>query len=183
MKVHPTIKIAMLATLVTCSACDAIKEKYNAAVHGTSAHAEETHAEGEHEHTHKIVVTSPVAKDVTSTQSYVCQIHSCKHIEVRALESGYLEEIPVKEGQFVHQGESMFRVVPALYQAKLDAELAEAKLVQIEYNNAKKLYDQRVVSEQEVALAQAKLAKAQAQVKLSQRNLTLPTSRHPSTGL
>ena len=52
----------------------------------------------------KIVVTSPKAKDVTITQQYVCQIHSQRHIKVRALESGYLEEIPVKEGQAVKTG-------------------------------------------------------------------------------
>ncbi len=146
-------------------------------------HDEHGKAQG-HEHlAHKILVTSPISRDVTSTQSYVCQIHSCKHIEIKALESGYLEEIPVREGQYVNQGDSMFRVVPALYQAKLDTELAEAQLVQIEYNNAKKLYDQRVVSDQEVALAQAKLAKAHAQVKLSQAELNFAHIRAPFSGI
>ena len=43
----------------------------------------EAHAgahEGAGHHDHKIVVTSPVKQDVISTQPYVCQIHSCKHI-------------------------------------------------------------------------------------------------------
>ncbi len=74
-----------------------------------------------------IVVTSPLAKDVTITQQYVCQIHSQRHIDVRALEDGYLEEIPVKEGQAVKQGDVMFKIVPTLYQARLDAEVAEAR--------------------------------------------------------
>ena len=42
---------------------------------------------------HKIMVTSPMAKDVTITQEYVCQIHSRRHIDVCALEDGYLEPI------------------------------------------------------------------------------------------
>ena len=76
------------------------------------------------------MVTSPQAKDVTITQQYVCQIHSQRHIEVRALEGGYLEEIPVKEGQAVKKGDLMFKIVPTLYKAKLDAEMAEAQLAQ-----------------------------------------------------
>ena len=81
----------------------------------------------------KIVVTSPKAKDVIITQQYVCQIHSRRHIEVRALEDGYLEEIPVKEGQAVKKGDVMFKIVPTLYKAKLDAEMAEARLAQLEF--------------------------------------------------
>lgn len=98
--------------------------------------------EHHHETAHKVVVTTPIAKDIVSTQEYVCQIHSSRHIEVRALESGYLEAIPVKEGQSVKQGDTMFRIVPTLYQAKLDAELAEAQLAQIELANTQRLYQQ-----------------------------------------
>ena len=36
------------------------------------------------------MVTSPMAKDVIITQQYVCQIHSRQHIDVCALEDGYL---------------------------------------------------------------------------------------------
>ncbi len=46
-----------------------------------------------------------MAKDVTITQDYVCQIHSQRHIDVQAFESGYLEAIPVKEGQAVKKGD------------------------------------------------------------------------------
>jgi len=49
------------------------------------------HAESSEElghHAHLIVVTSPIRKEVISTQPYVSQIHSCQHIQVRALERG-----------------------------------------------------------------------------------------------
>ena len=85
------------------------------------------HEEEAHQEHHKIVVTSPKAKDVIITQQYVCQIHSQRHINVCALENGYLKEIPVKEGQAVKKGDVMFKIVPILYKAKLDAELAEAR--------------------------------------------------------
>ena len=101
-----------------------------------------THAqEQSHEEHHKIVVTSPQAKDVIITQQYVCQIRSQRHIEVCALQDGYLKEIAIKEGQLVKQGEIMFEVIPILYQTRLDAERAKAKLMQIKFNNTKTLFD------------------------------------------
>lgn len=132
---------------------------------------------------HKIVVTSPKAKDVTVTQQYVCQIHSQRHIEVCALEGGRLEEIPVKEGQAVKKGDLMFKIVPTLYQAKLDAELAEAQLAQLEFNNTKQLFEKKVVSMQEVALLQAKLDKAKAKANLAAAELNFTMVRAPFDGI
>ncbi len=137
----------------------------------------------EHHEAHTIVATSPIAKDVVNTQNYVCQIHSRRHIEVCALESGYLEEIPVKEGQVVKQGDLMFKILPSLYQAKFDSEEAEARLVQIEFNNTQQLFRQNVVSQQEVALAQAKLAKAQAKVNLAKAELNFTKVTAPFDGI
>ena len=52
--------------------------------------------------------------DVAITQRYVCQIHSQRHIDVCALENGYLSEIRVREGQAVKKGDLMFKIVPTL---------------------------------------------------------------------
>ena len=141
------------------------------------------HEEEAHQEQHKIVVTSPEAKDVTITQQYVCQIHSQRHINVRALENGYLEEIPVKEGQAVKKGDVMFKIVPILYKARLDAEMAEAKLAQLEFNNTKKLFEQKVVSQNEVALLEAKLAKAQAKAELAKAELNFTNVKAPFDGI
>lgn len=135
-----------------------------------------------HEH-HTILVTNPIVKDVVTTQQYVCQIHSYRHIEVRALESGYLEAIQVKEGQMVKQGESLFKVITTLYEARLDAEIAEAQLAEIELANTQRLFQKNVVAQPEVALAQAKLAKAQAKVKLSQAELSFANIKAPFDGI
>ncbi|WP_404307159.1 efflux RND transporter periplasmic adaptor subunit [Neorhodopirellula lusitana] len=159
-----------------------------------SANQNETHSEshgeaheeghgGEHHPAHKILVTSAVAKDVISTQRYVCQIHSRRHIEVRALEGGYLEAIPINEGQSVRQGDLMFKILPVLYQARLNSDLAEASLAQIEFDNTKKLFDQNIVSQQEVALAQAKLTKAEAKVQLAKAERDFADVRAPFNGI
>ncbi len=146
-------------------------------------HQESEHAEGQHLAEHKILVTSPVSKDIVNTQPYVCQIHSRRHIDVCALEGGYLEEILVKEGQLMKQGDTMFTILPTIYKAKLDAEKAEVQLAQIEFNNTEKLFQQKVVAQPEVALAQAKLAKAQAQMNLAQAELNFATVKAPFDGI
>ena len=92
-----------------------------------------------HQTLRQIVVTSPKAMDITVTQEYVCQIRSQAHIDVRAFVSGYLDKIAVREGQAVKKGDLMFQIKPILYQAKLDAENAEAELALLEWQNTKKL--------------------------------------------
>lgn len=147
----------------------------------TACHSEHA-GPAQHEH-HKIVATSPQVKDITLTQKYVCQIHSQRHIKVCALENGYLEQIPVKEGQAVKTGDVLFRVMPALYKAKYDAELAEVQLAKLELENTKRLKNDKVVSENEVALFEAKLAKAQAKAKLAQAELNFTEVRAPFDGI
>lgn len=132
---------------------------------------------------HKIVATSPQSKDVIITQQYVCQIHSQRHIKVCAMDNGYLEEIRVKEGQAVKAGDPMFKIVPTLYQAKLEAELAEAKLAELELNNTQRLLQDKYVSPNEAALYQAKLAKAQAKVKLAEAELNFTLVSAPFDGI
>ena len=182
----PAIVLALMP--LSFSACN----KLEGEVHGEqqlaeSAHEGEAHEGGEHaggEHVqHKILVTSPVKQDVVSTQRYVCQIHSRRHIEVCALEGGYLEEIQVQEGQEVKQGDFIFKILPVLFQAKLDSDVAEAQVTQIEFNNTQKLFEQNIVSNQEVALAKAKLAKAQAKVSLAQAELNFADIKAPFDGI
>jgi membrane fusion protein, multidrug efflux system len=136
-----------------------------------------------HAEHNKIVVTGPRVTDTVVTEQYVCQIHSRRHIKVCALANGYLDEIPIKEGQAVRQGDVLFRVLPALYQARLDAENAEAQLAQLEFNNTKKLFDDKVVSIQEVALQQAKLDKALAKAKQAAAELSFTVVRAPFDGI
>ncbi len=151
-------------------------------LHEEAQHEEAQHSEGEHAE-HKIVVTSPVMKDVVSSQHYVCQIHSCNHIEVCALEGGYLQEIMVKEGQAVKQEDSLFKIQPILYQARLDSDIAEAQLAQIELQNTEKLFQQKIVAQPEVALAKAKLDKAQAKVKLARAEMAFTDIKAPFDGI
>jgi membrane fusion protein (multidrug efflux system) len=139
--------------------------------------------EGSHEEQQTIVVTSPTVEDVVVSQPYVCQIRSQRNIEVRALEGGYLDQILVREGQAVKRGDLMFKVVPTLYQAKLDSELAEKQLAELELNYSKQLSEKNVISPKEVLLLQAKVAKAQAKAKLAGAELNFTNVVAPFDGI
>ncbi|AIZ65461.1 hemolysin D (plasmid) [Hymenobacter sp. DG25B] len=130
-----------------------------------------------------LVATSPLLKDTTITKSYVAQIHSYQRIELRAMEKGYLEKIYVDEGQHVKQGQLMFQIKPTVYQAELKKSQAEANYVGLEYQNTKKLADKNIVSKSELALAQAKFDKANAEVSLAQTHLQFTTVRAPFSGI
>ncbi len=136
-----------------------------------------------HEATGKFVVTSPMRMDTLTTRSYVCQVHSIQHIELRALERGYLERIFVDEGQFIKKGQLMFQILPRLYQAELKKAEAEAHFAEIEYQNTKRLADNNVVAPNELALAEAKYDKAKAELSLAQVHLDFTQIRAPFDGI
>lgn len=150
-----------------------------ALVIGTScgSHHEEQEPES------KFIVTSPLRKDTFLIHEYVCQIRSIQHIELRALEQGYLENIYVDEGQAVKKGQLMFQILPLLYKAEVQKSEAEAEFAEIEYLNTKSLADSNIVAPNELALAKAKFDKANAELALSRVHLGFTEVRAPFDGL
>lgn len=142
-----------------------------------------THREEHHEEAHTIVATSPETRAVTLTQDYVCQIHSQRHIRVRALDEGYLEEIKVKEGQWVKEKQVLFTVMPILYQKDAEAAKAEFKVAQLELKYAQQLYKANGISENEVKLFEAKLIRAEAKAQLAQAKFDFASVKAPFDGI
>jgi membrane fusion protein (multidrug efflux system) len=161
----------MRKTLVFISLC--------AALCHTSCNS---HKEEKEEET-KFFVTSPLKTDTTITREYVSQIRAIQHIEVRALEKGYLQNIYVDEGQFVKKGQTMFQIMPLIYNAELQKAQAEADFAEIEYQNTKQLSEKNVVSPNELALAKAKLNKAKAELALAQTHLQFTEIKAPFDGI
>ena len=81
------------------------------------------------------------------------------------------------------QGDLLFKFVPVLHQARLDSELAEVQIAQVELNNAKRLFDNKVVSQEELQLHNAKLAKANANAKVAATELAFTNVRAPFDGI
>jgi membrane fusion protein, multidrug efflux system len=141
------------------------------------------HDEHEKHEDTKFVVTSPIIKDTVVYHEYVCQIRSLQHIELRALERGYLQKIYVDEGQSVKKGQLMFQIMPLIYEAETQRAKAEVNLAEIEYSNTKSLADSNIVSPNELAMSNAKLNKAKADLSLAQAHLAFTTIRAPFDGI
>lgn len=141
------------------------------------------HAEEPKEALSKLEVTHPLRKDTHIVKEYVSQIHAYRHIELRALERGYLQDIFVDEGQMVAKGQRMFKIMPNLYQVDLQKAKAEAEMVRIEYQNTKALAEKSIVSPNELSLAKAKLEKAEAEVRLAQTHLGFTDINAPFSGV
>lgn len=131
----------------------------------------------------RFLVTSPVKMDTSIIQDYVSQVRSIRHIELRAQERGYLQNIYVDEGQFVRRGQLLFQITPKLYEAELQRAQAEVNFAEIEYRNTKSLADSSVVAPNELAMASAKLDKAKAELALAQVHLDFTRIRAPFDGI
>lgn len=136
----------------------------------------------EHEEVSKFVVTSPLRKDTELVKEYVAQVRAIQHIELRALEKGYLTGVFVDEGQQIAKGARMFQIMPLIYQAELQKAQAESDVSEIELNNTKLLAGKNVVSANELALAKAKFDKTKAQVSLAKTEKSLTEIRAPFNG-
>lgn len=157
------LMFAAIATLILTASCESKKEK------------KEEHV--------KFLVTNPIKKDTSITKDYVSQIHSIRHIELRALERGYLKAIHVDEGQHVKKGQPMFNIMPNIYEADLQKAKAEAKVAEIELQNTQLLKDGNVISENELAMAKASFDKANAEVSLAQTHLGFTNIKAPFDGI
>lgn len=145
-----------------------------------NAHDEE---HDEHEAHHPIVVTSPLVKDIDTSNHYVSQIHANRHIELRALERGYLQEVKVQEGQAVKKGQTLFKLLPVVYKARLHADEAELERADISLKNTELLSNNNIVSAQELAMAKAERQRARAKVELATAELGFTAITAPFDGI
>ncbi len=137
---------------------------------------------GVHHTTLQLDVAHPIRQNTTLVKEYVSQIRAIQHIEVRAMEKGYLQSTFVDEGQTVEQGALMFKITPTVYEAELRKAQAEAQAVYMEYKNTKSLVEQNIVSPNELAVIEAEYQKAQAEVELARAHLAFTDIKAPFTG-
>lgn len=131
----------------------------------------------------RFATTTVIRRDTEITRNYVCQIRAIQHIEVRALERGYLRDIFVDEGQAVHRGHPLFQLTPVILQAELARSAAEVQHAEVEFQNTQLLTNRNVVSNQELALARATLNRASAERALAAAHLRFSRLDAPFDGI
>lgn len=131
----------------------------------------------------KFAVTSPLRKTTGLAKEYVAKIRAIQHVEIRALERGYLQDTYVDEGKRISRGDRMFQIQPVIYQAEALKAKAEQDRTRVEYDNAKMLAEKHVVSPTELALARANYDRASAELALANTHKGLTLIRAPFDGI
>ncbi len=116
-------------------------------------------------------VATPRLAPSTYERSYVTNLSARRRTEVRARARGIVEAVHVDEGQAVKEGDLLFVVSAGeleheLEKARAARKSAEAELqaARVERNNTSMLHERNIVSESELALADARLQAARARL-------------------
>lgn len=120
--------------------------------------------------------------DANITQTYPGSIEGQDQVEIKPQVSGYLEEVYVKEGQYVSKGQPLFRIQPAIFEeqanqneASFKIALAQQANARLEFERLKTLVDEKVVSDEQLKTAQNQFDEASARV--AQAKAILATSK------
>jgi len=116
-------------------------------------------------------VDTPVVTDAVYEREYVADIRARRRVEVRPRTKGFIESVPIDEGQTVTRGQVLFTIsIKSLKQqhqiarAAVRRAAADLKTAQLERTAIQALFDKGVVSEAELALASSKIASLEAQL-------------------
>jgi membrane fusion protein (multidrug efflux system) len=145
----------------------------------------------------EVLVTEVVQRDVPVIREWVGTLNGIQNAQVRARETGYLQNIAYQQGGYVKKGDLLFEIDPrpfiaALDQAKGQLQEAQATLlgVELDAKRAKELFNNKVISEQEYTnktqAYQTKLASvtaAQAAVDDAALNLAYTKIESPLDGI
>jgi RND family efflux transporter MFP subunit len=119
----------------------------------------------------EVFVTSPITDQVVDYQDFTGRLEAVDSVEIRAHVTGYVQESPFKEGEFVHKGDLLFQIDPRTYQADLNqAEanlklaIAERKLQEKTVERARRLVGTGALTNEEFDQALATWEKAGATV-------------------
>lgn len=143
----------------------------------------------------EIVQVSP--KDLPVEFEFVGRTASSQRVEIRARVSGYLDSIEYAEGEFVEEGQVLFRIDPAPFESRLRAASAELSQQQARLENAQALLDRieplvaaDAVAEKELDDARGRKLEAAAAVEAAsagvfdaELNLGYATITAPVSGL
>lgn len=118
------------------------------------------------------VVVEPAAKSYFAVYGeYIATVRASKDVEVRARVSGFVEEIPFREGSLVAEGDLLYRVDDRPYRARVNRLTAEVRSAESNLRKSQRdleriepLYEQDAASRLDLDTALAALEIAEAMV-------------------
>jgi membrane fusion protein, multidrug efflux system len=136
------------------------------------------------------------AKPVTQSKDFVGRVEAIQRVEVRARVTGYLDAVLFKEGEFVKEGQPLYRIEQDLFKAAVDqaqgalaGSKASKKLTKVELDRANQLLastygtpqkrDQALAADENAA---ASILTAQANLDTAKINLGYTDIKSPISG-
>jgi multidrug efflux system membrane fusion protein len=123
-------------------------------------------------------VSHPVQRQITDYVNFTGRTDAVESVDIRPRVTGYLVQMPFKEGSEVNKGDFLFEIDPAPYQAQLDQaesqvalNQASLKLAQTTYARDLPLAAKGAVTQQELDQDKAAMDEADARLKATQASL------------
>ena len=143
-----------------------------------------------------VTVAKPVARKIVEHSEYTGRLAAIQNVSVRPRVSGYITQIPFKEGSLVKKDDLLFVIDPRPYQAALDQAAGQLKQAQAQqelsdrdFTRAQSLQATKVSSKEEFDQAatsknqsSAQVATAQATVNGANLNLEFTQIKSPIDG-
>jgi len=143
-----------------------------------------------------VVTVTAEARPVSKTKDFVGRIEAIQRVDVRARVTGFLEAVLFNEGEFVKEGQPLYRIEPDLYKAALEqaqgvleGSKASKRLTKVELDRANQLMsstygtpqkrDQALANDENAA---ADILKAQASLDKAKINLGYTDITSPISG-
>lgn len=110
-----------------------------------------------------VVSVMPVpVQDVSSSTDFVGRVEAVNAVDIRARVEGFIQERPFEEGQMVKEGQVLFVIEPAGYQAALSAAQASLAGSQATLQEAERTLQRNLQLSQNQTVSQATVEQAQA---------------------
>src|SRR5580700_9922074 len=143
-----------------------------------------------------VTVSKPVQKEVVDWNEFTGRTAAVNLVNVTGRVSGYIVNIPFKEGDLVHKGDVLYQIDPRPYQDVYDQALGQLKqaqanqqLQEVTYERQARLQQTNVIAKEDydTALsnknqAAAQVISAQASVNAAQLNLEFTRVTSPIDG-
>ena len=125
-------------------------------------------------------VGMPVVREMANNTRFIALVKPLNAVDVKTQVSGTIEEVAFTDGQYVHEGDTLFIIEQDRYKANVSAAKAsltkaEADLKQVksDYGRQKELHRTRDISTADLEKSESRMAQAEAAVEQAKAALEL----------